>query len=54
MATAFKLAHPFGIKRMMSSFAFTDTDQGPPQDGQGNLIPPSINPDGTCGNGWVY
>lgn len=53
MATAFKLAQPFGIKRMMSSFAFTQSDQGPPQDGNGNLISPSINPDGTCGNGWV-
>lgn len=36
MATAFKLAHPFGIKRLMSSFAFTDTDQGPPSDANGN------------------
>jgi alpha-amylase len=53
MATAFMLAHPFGIVRMMSSFAFSNTDQGPPQDGNGNIISPSINPDGTCGNGWV-
>lgn len=53
MATAFKLAHPFGIKRLMSSFAFSNGDQGPPQAANGNLIPPSINPDGTCGNGWV-
>lgn len=53
MATAFKLAHPFGIKRMMSSFAFTHSDQGPPQDANGNLVSPSINADGTCGNGWV-
>jgi len=53
MATAFKLAHPFGIKRLMSSFAFTNSDQGPPQDGSGNIISPSINADGTCGNGWV-
>lgn len=28
MATAFTLAHPFGIVRIMSSFAFQDPDQG--------------------------
>jgi len=53
MATAFAMAHTYGIPRIMSSFDFTDSDQGPPADGNGNLIPPSINPDGTCGNGWV-
>ncbi|XP_019541465.2 alpha-amylase B-like [Aedes albopictus] len=53
MATAFMLAHPFGIVRVMSSFFFEHGDQGPPQDANGNLIPPSINPDNTCGNGWV-
>ncbi|XP_053683306.1 alpha-amylase 1-like [Sabethes cyaneus] len=53
MATAFMLAHPYGIPRMMSSFAFEESDQGPPQDANGNLISPSINEDNTCGNGWV-
>lgn len=53
MAVAFTLAHPFGIPRIMSSFAFTDTDIGPPMDGNQNIISPSINADGTCGNGWV-
>ncbi|XP_055636514.1 alpha-amylase A-like [Toxorhynchites rutilus septentrionalis] len=53
MASAFMLAHPFGIPRVMSSFAFNHGDQGPPQDADGNLIPPSINADNTCGNGWV-
>lgn len=53
MATAFLLAHPHGIPRVMSSFAFNDGDQGPPADGNGNLISPSINADNTCGNGWV-
>lgn len=28
MATAFLLAHPHGIARIMSSYAFEDTDQG--------------------------
>lgn len=53
MAVAFALAHPFGIARVMSSFAFTDTDAGPPADGNGNIQSPSINADATCGNGWV-
>ncbi|EAT40611.1 AAEL007673-PA [Aedes aegypti] len=53
MATAFAAAHPFGQLRIMSSFYFDDRDQGPPQDGNGNIISPSINADQTCGNGWV-
>lgn len=53
MAVAFGLAHPFGISRVMSSFAFTDTDAGPPADASGNILSPSINADLTCGNGWV-
>lgn len=28
MAVAFMLAHPYGVPRVMSSFAFDDTDQG--------------------------
>lgn len=53
MAVAFGLAHPFGISRVMSSFAFTDTDIGPPQDANGQILSPSINADMSCGNGWV-
>ncbi|XP_001846545.2 alpha-amylase B [Culex quinquefasciatus] len=53
MATAFMLAHPYGNPRIMSSFAFDNSDQGPPQDAKGNLISPKINPDNTCGNGWI-
>ncbi|KAJ3665088.1 hypothetical protein Zmor_000601 [Zophobas morio] len=53
MAIAFMLAHPYGTTRIMSSFAFDNNDQGPPQDGNGNLVSPSINDDGTCGNGYV-
>ncbi|XP_026327828.1 alpha-amylase 1-like [Hyposmocoma kahamanoa] len=52
-ATAFMLAHPYGQPQVMSSFAFTNTEAGPPQDGNGNIISPSINADNTCGNGWV-
>jgi alpha-amylase len=53
MATAFHLAWPYGIPRIMSSFAFTDSDQGPPQDANGNLISPQFNAEGACTNGWV-
>ncbi|XP_077293316.1 alpha-amylase 2-like [Arctopsyche grandis] len=52
-AIAFMLAHPYGTTRIMSSFAFSDPEVGPPMDGSQNIISPSINPDGTCGNGWV-
>lgn len=53
MATAFHLAWPFGIPRLMSSFTFTDTDAGPPADGNGNLNSPTFNADGSCSGGWV-
>jgi alpha-amylase len=47
------MAWPFGIPRIMSSFSFTDGDQGPPQDGNGNLVSPIFNAEGACTNGWV-
>uniref|UniRef100_A0A1B0EY97 Alpha-amylase n=1 Tax=Phlebotomus papatasi TaxID=29031 RepID=A0A1B0EY97_PHLPP len=55
MAVAFNLAHPHGITRIMSSFDFPNDniDQSPPMDENQNIISPSINPDGSCGNGWV-
>ncbi|XP_052870558.1 alpha-amylase 2-like [Anopheles cruzii] len=53
MASAFMLAHPFGIVRIMSSFTFNDGDQGPPQDAAGNLLSPTFNADGSCGGGWA-
>lgn len=49
MAVSFLLGHPFGVARIMSSFNFTNSDQGPPQDADGNII----SPDETCSNGWV-
>lgn len=42
-AIAFMLAHPYGEPQLMSSFAFTDTEAGPPQDHNENVISPSIN-----------
>ncbi|XP_015122799.1 alpha-amylase 2 [Diachasma alloeum] len=53
MAVAFMLAHPYGNPKIMSSFAFDESDQGPPADAQGNLTPPVIRADGSCGGGWV-
>lgn len=53
MATAFHLAWSFGIPRIMSSFAFTNTGMGPPADGNGNIQSPTFNADGSCGGGWI-
>jgi alpha-amylase len=53
MATAFHLAWPYGIPRIMSSYEFIGHDEGPPQDSNGNIVSPRINADGSCANGWV-
>nr|XP_034178282.1 alpha-amylase-like [Osmia lignaria] len=53
MAVAFMLAHPFGTPRVMSSFDFNNRDQGPPQDGRGNILSPKFNQDNSCSGGWV-
>jgi alpha-amylase len=53
MATAFHLAWPYGISQIMSSYAFENTDQGPPTDGKGNVISPEFDSDGACTNGWI-
>ncbi|XP_066993781.2 alpha-amylase [Anabrus simplex] len=53
MAVAFMLSWPYGIPRVMSSFAFDNTDAGPPADGSGNIMSVTVNSDNTCGNGWV-
>ncbi|CAG9564103.1 unnamed protein product [Danaus chrysippus] len=52
-AIAFLLAHPYGEPQIMSSFHFLDSEVGPPMDYNQNIISPSINSDGSCGNGWV-
>ncbi|HWN68107.1 MAG TPA: carbohydrate-binding module family 20 domain-containing protein [Haliangium sp.] len=41
LATAFMLAHPYGYPQVMSSYAFSDGDQGPPA------------PGGCSASGWV-
>lgn len=53
MATAFALAHTFGIVRLMSSFNFNTTDMGPPADVNGNIISPVFTVNGECEYGWV-
>ncbi|XP_012251560.2 alpha-amylase A-like isoform X1 [Athalia rosae] len=53
MAVAFMLTQTYGIPRVMSSFAFDNTDAGPPADELGNIISPIFNPDLSCANGWV-
>lgn len=53
MASAFMLAHPFGTPRVMSSFSFSDTDQGPPTTNGDNIASPVFNSDLSCSGGWV-
>ncbi|KAK7100027.1 alpha-amylase-like [Littorina saxatilis] len=52
MATAFMLAHPYGFPRLMSSFSFSNSEQGPPNN-NGQIAHVTVNPDMTCGGGWV-
>ncbi|KAI8121942.1 hypothetical protein FF38_02197 [Lucilia cuprina] len=54
MATAFTLAYPYGISRIMSSFEFSDRDQSPPQTFEEEIISPEFDEaTGACVNGWV-
>ncbi|RZC35213.1 hypothetical protein BDFB_014581 [Asbolus verrucosus] len=53
MATAFMLAHPYGIPRVMCSFAFETREQDPSQTDDGVLISSEIDDNGTCNNGYL-
>ncbi|XP_037814294.1 alpha-amylase A-like [Lucilia sericata] len=57
MAVTFMLAHPYGrVSRIMSSYAFTNTDQGPPLDNKGHIKPPTFLKNQLCdveNSGWV-
>ncbi|XP_033636904.1 alpha-amylase-like [Asterias rubens] len=53
MANAFMLAYPYGLTRVMSSYEFTEASDGPPTDEDGKTLPPVIETDSSCGNGWV-
>jgi len=52
-AQAFTLAQDYGFTRIMSSFDFSNTDQGPPSGANGVTNDVPINADGSCGGGWV-
>lgn len=62
MATAYMLAWPYGYTRVMSSYYWEQNivngqDEndwiGPPHDGSYNIVSPTFNADGSCGNGWI-
>jgi len=53
LATAFTLAWPYGVTRVMSSYQFEADWTGPPSDGNFNTLPVPVNPDLTCGGGWI-
>uniref|UniRef100_T1J419 alpha-amylase n=1 Tax=Strigamia maritima TaxID=126957 RepID=T1J419_STRMM len=53
MATAFMLAWPYGVPRVMSSYAFHSDWQGPPSDKENNTLTVKINDDLTCADGWI-
>lgn len=52
-AVAFTLAWNYGTTRLMSSYEFENTDQGPPSDDNGVIDDVVINDRGTCDGGWV-
>jgi alpha-amylase len=54
-AVAFMLAHPHGGNhpRVMSSFDFSDSSQGPPHDEDGNIVSRGVDEQNQCTNGWV-
>jgi alpha-amylase len=55
MATAFELAHPYGITRIISSYMWEPYEAdyiGPPNNNE-EIIDVPVNEDMTCGGGWV-
>ncbi|VDI54328.1 Hypothetical predicted protein [Mytilus galloprovincialis] len=53
MATAFMLAHPYGFTRVMSSFNFYSSDQGPPHNDYMSIKDVQWGNDFSCGCGWI-
>lgn len=53
LAMVFMLAHPYGNPRIMSSYAFDDSEQGPPADADGRTQTVYKPDDLGCGNAWV-
>ena len=55
MATAFMLAHPYGMPRIMSSFEYNRAHdyEGPPHYGDMSIKHVTYHGDLTCGGGWA-
>jgi alpha-amylase len=53
LANIFMLAWPYGYPEIMSSYAFTTADQGPPADAAGNTRGPWATGTLNCGGEWV-
>lgn len=53
LANVFLLAWPYGYPALMSSYAFTNADAGPPSDANGNTIGPWATGTLNCGTTWI-
>lgn len=53
LANVFMLAFPYGYPQVMSSFAFEDSDQGPPAYADGTTRPVYENGEAVCSGAWV-
>ncbi|MBW4660729.1 MAG: alpha-amylase family protein [Drouetiella hepatica Uher 2000/2452] len=53
LANVFMLAFPYGTPQVMSSYVFTDSDQGPPANAQGQTDAVYVNGQTTCLKQWV-
>lgn len=53
LANVFMLAFPYGTPQIMSSFAFEDSDQGPPTYPDGTTRPIHKNGSDHCFDGWI-
>ncbi len=53
LANIFMLAWPYGYPQVMSSYAFSNGDQGPPADASGNTRGPWATGSLNCGGEWV-
>ena len=52
LANVFELAWPYGYPQVMSSFDFTDPNQGPPSDANGNTNSIYVNGTPNCFSAW--
>ncbi|MEV0648705.1 carbohydrate-binding module family 20 domain-containing protein [Phytomonospora sp. NPDC050363] len=51
MAEAFALAHGYGSPQLLSGYAFTDPEAGPPSTSDGTTTP-ALTASGACATGW--